>query len=62
MTMTLTFDLCVTVQGGMEGTISDGLIQAYNSAESLRTSLVQQRQKLVTETDGGEINESNDPG
>lgn len=50
------------VLGGLEGPVCDGLIQAFNSAESLRTPLVQQRQRVVAENDGKELTESNDPG
>ena len=50
-----------TVLGGVEGPVCEGLTQAYNSAESLRAWLVQQRQRLAAETDG-QIPENNDPG
>ncbi|XP_052765956.1 zinc finger ZZ-type and EF-hand domain-containing protein 1-like isoform X1 [Mya arenaria] len=60
-TQQLRDDLEKYVFGGMEGTVSDGLCQAYQVAETQRALLVQQKQKLMAETDSGEVSQENDP-
>ena len=44
--------------------ITDGIVQAYGAAESLRNYLVSQRQKLASEADdkGTSTDEAGDPG
>ena len=45
-----------------KGPISDGLYQAYNAAESVRTSVISQRQKIAAETDEKQKSDVSDPG